>query len=67
MSETDRRVYMFKGKEARLFNSPDDVPEGEGWQGAPYDLDTAPAKKPKGKKADAEPVADEGKPDGDSD
>jgi hypothetical protein len=39
MSEPDRRVFMYKGKEARLFNSPDEVPEG--WLDHP--TDDAPA------------------------
>lgn len=42
MSEQDRRVFMYRGKEARLFNSPEEVPAGEGWRDHPHELDEEP-------------------------
>lgn len=44
MSE-DNRVWMYRKGEARLFNSPDAVPQGEGWQEAPVRDDPEPASK----------------------
>jgi hypothetical protein len=56
---------MYRGQEARLFNSKDEIPTGEDWREAPYEAE--PAKKPKAKKkADGEAVS-ETEPDGDSD
>lgn len=48
MSE-DKRVFMYKGNEARLFDSIEDVPAGEGWTDHPTATESAPA---------VEPVAD---------
>jgi len=64
-SPPDVRVWMYRGQEARLFNSKDEIPAGEDWREAPYDAE--PAKKPKAKKkADGEAVS-ETEPNGDSD
>ncbi len=44
----DKRVWMYKGREAKIFNSIEDVPDGEGWKDAPYDAETTPeTEKPK--------------------
>lgn len=54
MSDKDTRVFMYRGTEARLFNSPEEIPEGEGWKDAPYELEEVAApvekKKPSAKK-----------------
>ncbi|CAA2139587.1 hypothetical protein [Hyphomicrobium sp. ghe19] len=67
MSDKDTRVFMYRGTEARLFNSPEEIPEGEGWKDAPYELEEVAApvekKKPSAKKA-AETVAEDGNVDG---
>jgi len=54
----DTRVWMYRGQEARLFNSKDDIPAGEDWRETPYEAepaaDPAPVKKAKGKKPEGE-------------
>lgn len=35
----DTRVWMYRGKEARLFNSMDEIPAGEDWRDAPYEIE----------------------------
>lgn len=44
----DRRVYMYRAGEAKIFASPEDIPAGEGWQDTP--VSDMPA--------DPEPVAE---------
>ena len=46
MSE-DKRVWMYRKGEARLFNSPEAVPANEGWKDAPISGDLEPASKRK--------------------
>lgn len=56
--DEDKRVFMYKGQEARLFDSLEDVPDGEGWRDAPYDIeaeaDPAPKKSKKVKTEDVD-------------
>jgi hypothetical protein len=37
--EADTRLWMYKAGEARLFDHPDDVPAGDGWQRFPLSGD----------------------------
>lgn len=39
----DTRVWMYREGEARLFNSPEEIPEGEGWVDHP---DKSPKRTP---------------------
>lgn len=60
MSDEDKRVWMYRKGEARLFDSPDDVPKDEGWSEVPVSGDPEPASKRKMKrdayvKLDGEP------------
>ena len=61
----DARVWKYKGKEAKLFESLEAVPEGEGWQDAPYDeAAPAPPTEPQGVAAiQAEPVGEPVQPE----
>jgi hypothetical protein len=34
-AEPDRRVFMYRLGEARMFDSPESIPAGEGWQDTP--------------------------------
>lgn len=45
----DTRVWMYRIGEARVFASPADVPQGEGWQDTPPSPDQKPAEKPEPK------------------
>jgi hypothetical protein len=62
--EADTSLWMYRGQEGRLFARKEDVPEGEGWKDAPYDLEAETVSEPekpvkRKKKTEAEPVADE--------
>lgn len=52
-------VYMYRKGEARIFASPDDVPQGEGWVDSPAKVvDSEPPKtdeQPKKRRKKAEP------------
>lgn len=38
---TDRRCFRYRQGESRLFNSPEEVPEGEGWVDSPAKVEEA--------------------------
>lgn len=57
-------VWMYRSGEARLFASPDEVPQGEGWCDSPANIATD-EKKPKGKKSKS--VNEDGDVSADSD
>lgn len=62
----DRRVWMYRGTEARLFNSPEEVPEG--WtdtptEDAPAVEPEAPSDTPKRRGRPPKAKDDEGEPD----
>lgn len=67
MSEPkDTRVFMYREGEARMFNSPDEVPKGEGWVDHPDKVQAQPPKRGPGRprkeeavKADDADTADE--------
>ena len=43
----DRRVYMYRAGEAKIFASPEEIPTGEGWQDTPVpDVPAAPEPAP---------------------
>lgn len=42
MTEIDRRCWRYRKGEAQMFNSPDDVPEGEGWVDSPAKVEAEP-------------------------
>lgn len=65
MTDKDTRVFMYRGQEARLFNSLDEVPEGEGWRDTPYDLEEAPAETEKPKRRKKVEIEAEDAPNGD--
>lgn len=74
MSENDTPVWMYKGQEPKLFNSANEIPQGEGWRDAPYELvepEPVEAQKLRGKKQKIEAVdpevTEEVAPNGDSD
>lgn len=50
----DTRVWMYRGQEARLFNSKTEIPAGEDWRETPYEADPVPAKKTRAKKSEGE-------------
>jgi hypothetical protein len=50
----DTRVWMYRGQEATLFNSKDEIPAGEDWREAPYELESPPVKKSRAKKSEGE-------------
>lgn len=62
--DEDRRIWMYRKGEARLFNSPDEVPKGEGWRETPVGDEPEPASKRRIKKD--EYVKLDGEDDGDS-
>lgn len=39
----DRRCFRYRVGESRLFNSPEEVPEGQGWVDSPAKVEAAPA------------------------
>lgn len=66
--KADTRVFMYRGQEARLFASLDEVPKDEGWRDAPYEPEESVEKPKRGRRPKAETEA-ESEPvnDGDSD
>lgn len=56
----DRRVWMYRGTEAKLFNSPEEVPEG--WTDAPTEDAVEPQPEAPKRKVRAKPV-EESEPD----
>lgn len=42
----DRRCWRYRPGEARIFATPDDVPQGEGWVDSPALVEAAPAPPP---------------------
>lgn len=60
----DTRVWMYRGQEARLFQSKGEIPSGEDWRDAPYEMEPQPEvqKRRRTKAADGQEL---GKTDGD--
>jgi len=40
----DTRIWMYRGEEAKLFDSSADIPEGEGWARRPGEKSVEPIK-----------------------
>lgn len=53
-SAKDTRVFMYRQGEARMFNSPEEVPPGEGWVDHPDKVAPAPEQKRKQRKEGGE-------------
>lgn len=42
MTEIDRRCWRYRKGESQIFNSPEEVPEGQGWVDSPTKVEAEP-------------------------
>lgn len=57
--DNDKRVWMYRKGEAKLFPSMKDVPKGEGWHDSPADDEPEPASKRKMKRDESVKLDDD--------